>query len=195
MPFYLKKKTILASFGKWKKRAFCMSKIEAEVDCVEAKICLDLMQKKESILTKLRADSLPMAPVSQLLTKLKQQSLLTETNSSATSSPFENHLKEHLESWSNWKYYVDIKVNGHFQDEEKPFEIKVQINLLQAAIILKDIFHVKLITRIAKEQGKNEKLNNILNHKVIVDEERELTHDWNWILDANSVHLATKYVK
>ena len=135
------------------------------------------MQKKESILS-----------------KLKQQSLLTKTNSSASSLPFQIHLEEHLTSWSNWKYFVDIEVNGQIQDEKKSFEIKVQINLLQAAIILKDIFHVKLITQIAKQQGKNEKLNNILNHKVIVDEELQLTHDWKWILDANSVHLAAKYV-
>ena len=106
-------------------------------------------------------------------------------------SDVKKNMIEQDSPWKDWRYKVRIKVplvNGNKKKEEV---INVEINLLQAAVIKKNIKLVTCITNLAKETGF---LDDLLKHKM---ECTSALKDWklgsycSWILDATTIHLAT----
>ena len=53
-------------------------------------------------------------------------------------SVFESHLKM-LGGWKDWKYSIEMKVGMVKGKERKPANIVAEVNLLQAAVLKKDI--------------------------------------------------------
>ena len=79
---------------------------------------------------------------------------------------------------------------------EKSEKIDMEINLLQATLIHRDIQQVKAITSLANEKGKDV-LNNLLTSKIICDSTE--FKDWKfkpncrWILGGTTIHLAANW--
>ena len=80
------------------------------------------------------------------------------------------------------------------KNAERCEKFSAEINILQAAVIQRDIEQVNFITRLAMEKGKPN-LDDLLKEKMkcnIPDtlEEWELSPQCSWILDASVIHLA-----
>ena len=107
---------------------------------------------------------------------------------------FRKYLREHDPAWQNWKYSVLIKVPMVKKNVERCEKLSAEINILQAAVIQRDIEQVNFITRLAMEKGKPN-LDDLLKEKMkcnIPDalEDWELSPQCSWILDASVIHLA-----
>ena len=109
-----------------------------------------------------------------------------------TVSEFMTALKEHGSSWKDWQYSVEIKapvVKGNEKKEEMTCAI---INLLQAAVIKKDIEKVKCITELASQSGQDF-LDELLKSKMecLTSDGWEICSNISWISNASTIHLAT----
>ena len=110
-------------------------------------------------------------------------------------SNFRQYLREHDPAWQDWKYSVLIKVPMVKNNAEKFEKLCVEINLLQAAVILRDIEQVNFITCLAMEKGNPNVLHDILKEKMkcIIPntlEEWDISPQCSWIVDASVLHLA-----
>ena len=109
-------------------------------------------------------------------------------------------FKEYLENntdWSEWKFSVQIKVSEEKPEGSKTIEkskmIAAEINLIQAAVIKKDVAKVKIITKMA--QDKNLGMENLLESKIKCHGGGgiRLNQKMSWILNATVIHLAAHW--
>ena len=133
-----------------------------------------------------------------------EQSLSTDSTDGESSNPVSNlegYLRKY-DNWSDWRFNIYIKTMGTFkhgkpENEEKKgkeasLKIMVEINILQAAILRKDIKMVKLISSLAKEGNRLEKL-------VDYEVKLEFNSGWllspccKWIANASAIHLASYF--
>ena len=110
----------------------------------------------------------------------------------------EGYLRKH-DNWSEWRFKINIKTMVTFKPEnegkegkEEYFQITVEINILQAAILRKDIKIVKLISSLAKESNQLEKL---LDYEVKLEFNSKwfLSPSSKWIVNASAIHLASYF--
>jgi hypothetical protein len=85
---------------------------------------------------------------------------------------------------------VELGVN---KSEEKTAKVDVEINLIQAAVIKRNIEQVKIITSLALSDGGQTDLDAILKDemKCSISNEWYLSPKCSWISDATVIHLAT----
>ena len=109
-----------------------------------------------------------------------------------TIADFRSSLKEHKYSWKSWQYAVRIKMPLFKGDEKKEELISVNINLMQAVMIKKDLEKVKCITDLASEKGLD-LLHDLLEHKMKcqIPDGWKISSNVSWISNATTVHLAT----
>ena len=94
----------------------------------------------------------------------------------------------------DWKFEVVMKVTVNDDEEgKKPEKVTAVINLLQAAIILRDTEMVKLIEEKSKELDDPDSLFNyeltfLTEHKEKIS---KLTVHCLWIVQASAIHIAT----
>ena len=133
---------------------------------------------------------------------------------------FKKRLQESRQlgqDWRDWKFSVQIKVtidkksrenpveldiektddkpaeHGVNKSEEKTTKLDVEINLIQAAVIKRNIEQVKIITGLAFNDGGQADLDAILTQemKCSIPNEWNLSPKYSWISDATVIHLAT----
>ena len=79
---------------------------------------------------------------------------------------------------------------------EKSEKMEMEINLLQATLIHRDIQQVKAITSLANKKGKDV-LNNLLTSKITCDstefEDWKFKPNCRWILEGTTIHLAANW--
>ena len=108
---------------------------------------------------------------------------------------FESHLIKTNDDWKDWKYSIQILLGMVKGKDKKQVTIDAEINLIQAAVIKKDIEQVRCITSLAKQKG-NDNLDHLLRSELKCQfpeewEEWDLTQKCSWIKDATVIHLAT----
>ena len=94
----------------------------------------------------------------------------------------------------DWKFNVKIKVTLKDQDmNETPEKVTAVVNLLQAAIILKDTEMVKLIEQTSTQSSGSDSIFNYELKFQPEDKEKiaNLTDNCLWIVGASAIHLAT----
>ena len=111
----------------------------------EVHACLDLLQET----------------IDQIQNDSQQEDPLADSTDGKTSTRFsslEGYLNKY-ENWSDWRFLVYIKTMGDFKkmDNQKwttskgSVKVKVDINILQAAIMMKDIKMVEMIIELANK--------------------------------------------
>ena len=116
------------------------------------------------------------------------------TKTKPTIAEFRSSLKEHDYSWKDWQYAVQIKVPLSNGDEKKEEKICVNVNLMQAVVIKKDLEKVKCITDLALASEKGlDLLHELLEHKMKcqIPDGWKISSNVSWISNATTVHLAT----
>ena len=88
------------------------------------------------------------------------------------------------------------KNSGKTYRIEKSEKIDMEINLLQATLIHRDIQQVKAITSLANEKGKDV-LNHLLTYKITCNstefEDWKFKPNCRWILEGTTIHLAANW--
>ena len=88
------------------------------------------------------------------------------------------------------------KNSGKTYKIEKSEKIDMEINLLQATLIHRDIQQVKAITSLANEKGKDI-LNHLLTSKITCNstefEDWKFKPKFRWILEGTTIHLAANW--
>ena len=108
---------------------------------------------------------------------------------------FKNNLKKSGNAWQGWKFSVQMKmaISKDDNDNEEKEEIiernmNVEIDLIHAAIIKRDIEQVKILTDLASDN-----LDKLLTRKIECNcpEGYKFTQQCSWISNATAIHLAT----
>ena len=105
-------------------------------------------------------------------------------------------MKKSGNAWQDWKFLVQIKTaitkdsDDNKNREEKDHIMNVEIGLIHAAIIKRDIKQVKILTDLAAEN-----LDKVLSTKIECDcpEGYKFTQQCSWISNATAIHLATSW--
>ena len=108
---------------------------------------------------------------------------------------FKNNLKKSGNAWQDWKFSVQMvmAISKDDNDNEKKEEniekvMNVEIGLIHAAIIKRDIEQVKILTDLASEN-----LDKLLTTKIECNcpQGYKFTEQCSWISNATAIHLAT----
>ena len=118
---------------------------------------LNILQDRSYSIENLSSSDSTDVETSNLLSNLSTDSTDGETANLVPN--LEGYLRKH-DNWSEWRFKINIKTMVTFKPEnegkegkEEYFQITVEINILQAAILRKDIKMVKLISSLAKESN------------------------------------------
>lgn len=112
---------------------------------------------------------------------------------------FKNGLKKTGNAWQDWKFSVQMKMaickdNDDNQKKEESSEktMNVEIGLIHAAIIKRDIEQVEILTDLALASGNLDKL---LSTKIECNcpEGSKFTQQCSWISNATAIHLAASW--
>ena len=108
---------------------------------------------------------------------------------------FKNNLKKSGNAWQDWKFSVQMKLAMYKDDnddkkkeENSEIIMNVEIGLIHAAIIKRDIEQVKILTDLASDN-----LDKLLTAKIECDcpEGNKFTQQCSCISNATAIHLAT----
>ena len=108
---------------------------------------------------------------------------------------FKNNLKKSGNAWQDWKFSVQMvmAISKDDNDNEKKEEniekvMNVEIGLIHAAIIKRDIEQVKILTDLASDN-----LDKLLTSKIECNcpQGYKFTEQCSWISNATAIHLAT----